>query len=273
MNTRTRIDTAPSAARADPASPDAASANGPSADRWRFDAVVRRLEALPDPLPPPPAILMPIRLDTGEPGRAPATGDPSAGRPAAVLVLVTPGTEGTYGAPELEPVSKPRSRPERELDARPAAESEAEIVLIERVDRGGHHSGEISFPGGRAEPGESAEETALREAVEEVGLDPRRAGVRIVGRLESFWIPVSDFRVQPIVAVAARRPDLHPSPDEVASILRAPLSAFGPGGRIEVVEREIRGWRLRYGAYPVGGHLVWGATARVLGQLGALLGT
>jgi len=185
---------------------------------------------------------MPVRVGSVEDRRAPTLGQPGSARPAAVLVLVTPG-----------------------------ADESAEVVLIERVDRGGHHSGEISFPGGKAEPGESPEQTALREAREEVGLDPGAAGVEILGHLESFWIPVSDYRVDPILAIAARRPSLEASPDEVASIIRAPLEAFVAGAPIEVVDREIRGWHLRYGAYPVAGHLVWGATARVLGQLGALL--
>ncbi|HEX5452091.1 MAG TPA: hypothetical protein VFW86_06835, partial [Candidatus Limnocylindrales bacterium] len=106
---------------------------------------------------------------------------------------------------------------------------------------------------------------------EEVGLDAAAAGVTVVGVLEPFWIPVSNFRVHPVIAVAARRPELRASPDEVASIVHAPLAAFLPGAPIEIIEATIRGMRLRYGAYPIGRHLVWGATARVLGQLGALL--
>jgi 8-oxo-dGTP pyrophosphatase MutT (NUDIX family) len=186
---------------------------------------------------------MPMRLDTAE-RRTPAiTTGPASARAAAVLVLVTPGLG-----------------------------EEAEVILIERVDRGGHHSGDIALPGGKAEPGETAEQTALREAEEEVGLDVIAAEVRVVAPLEAFWIPVSDYRVEPILAIAGRRPELRASEDEVASIIRAPLAAFLPSSPIQVVEREVRDWRLRYGAYPVGGHLVWGATARVLGQLGALLG-
>jgi len=105
-----------------------------------------------------------------------------------------------------------------------------------------------------------------------VGLDADAAGVRIVGVLEQFWIPVSDFRVTPVLAIAERRPVLAASPSEVARIVEAPLAAFLPDAEIEVVERTIRNWPLRYGAYPVDGLRVWGATARVLGQLGAILG-
>ena len=106
--------------------------------------------------------------------------------------------------------------------------------------------------------------TALRESREEVGLDPVAAGVRVVGPLETFWIPVSDYRVSPILAIAARRPELVASPDEVAAILRAPLEAFLPGAPIELVETTVRDFPLRFGAYPVAGQRVWGATARTL---------
>jgi 8-oxo-dGTP pyrophosphatase MutT (NUDIX family) len=168
----------------------------------------------------------------------------SSARPAAVLVLVFPDEAG-----------------------------EARLVLTERADRGGHHSGEVSFPGGRAEPGDAdLVATALREAAEEVGLDVRQADVRVVGVLSMQWIPVSNFTVTPVVAVAARRPVLVPQPTEVAAILEPPLASFLPDGELEWVEREIRGWDLRYAAYPVEGLSVWGMTARVLGGLGAWLG-
>jgi 8-oxo-dGTP pyrophosphatase MutT (NUDIX family) len=193
---------------------------------------------------------MPVRLDSAELRRPVAV--PLDARPAAVLALVTPG--------------QPR---DREADA----DTEAEIILIERVDRGGHHSGEISFPGGRVEAGDpDLEATAIREAEEEVALDVAAADVRIVGRLETSWIPVSGYRVTPILALAGQRPDLRPSPDEVASIVRAPLAAFLPGSPVEVVETTIRGFPLRFGAYRIGGHVVWGATARILGQLGVIAG-
>ncbi len=197
-------------------------------------------------MPEPPAALMPVRLDTGE-WRTPAVlFGPDTARAAAVLVLVVPASD--------------------------AADAEAEVILIRRVDRGGHHSGDVALPGGRFEEGDAdAAAAALREASEEVGLDPEAAGVRVVGELETFWIP-SDYRVTPVVAIAARRPDLTASPDEVEAIIRAPLAAFLPGAPIELVETEIRGFSLRFGAYPTNGLRVWGATARILGQLGAILG-
>jgi 8-oxo-dGTP pyrophosphatase MutT (NUDIX family) len=169
---------------------------------------------------------------------------PPSARPASVLVLVFAGVEG-----------------------------EARLILTERPAYDGHHSGEVSFPGGKAEPDDAdADATALREAEEEIGLDVGAAGVRIVGHLDRVWIPVSDFRITPVVALAMRRPDLTPSPGEVARILEPPVAAFLPGAPIEVVERTVREWPLRFGGYRIEGLHVWGATARILGQLGAVLG-
>lgn len=199
-------------------------------------------------MPAPPAALMPERLDTGE-RRGPAIlSGPESARPAAVLVLLAPAA-----------------------DADPDAE--AEVLLIRRVDRGGHHGGQIAFPGGRAEPQDRDDaETALREAAEEVDLDPVAAGARIVGQLETFWIPISDYRVTPVLAIAERRPRVTASEAEVAEILWAPLAAFLPDAPIEIVEADILDFRIRYGAYPIPGAQVWGATARILGQLGAIVG-
>ncbi|MDQ2964526.1 MAG: CoA pyrophosphatase [Chloroflexota bacterium] len=202
-----------------------------------------RLATLPALLPAPPAALMPVRTDGGW-RQPPIRQARATARAAAVLVLVVPGDDG-----------------------------EALVVLTERVDRGGHHSGEVSFPGGRAEPDDlDPAATALREAAEEVGLDPVAAEVRVIGHLEPFWIPVSDYLVTPVLAIAGRRPALVPSPSEVARIVEAPVGSFLPDGPIEMVEAVVREWPLRYGAYPVAGLKVWGATARILGQLGALLG-
>jgi 8-oxo-dGTP pyrophosphatase MutT (NUDIX family) len=211
----------------------------------RFDAVVERLTALPEQLPAPLDALMPVRLDGLErrPARWPQDRQ-VPGRPAAVLVLIYPDDAG-----------------------------EARVVLIERPTHDGHHhSGEVSFPGGKAEPeDDDAVTTALREAAEEVGLDADRSGVRVLGMLERFWIPVSDFAVTPVLAVTDRRPELEPSPAEVVRIVEPSLDLFLPDAPVGIVERTIRGWPLRYGHYEVDGLSVWGATARVLSQLGAVV--
>ncbi|HET7474290.1 MAG TPA: CoA pyrophosphatase [Candidatus Limnocylindrales bacterium] len=157
----------------------------------------------------------------------------------------------------------------------PDPDGEARLVLTERMSYDGHHSGEVSFPGGKAEPvdGGDPAATAIREAGEEVGLVPGDHGVRVIGRLDEVFIPVSDFRITPVVALADGEPRLVAHPGEVARILTPPLDAFLPHAPIEVVERTIGDWPLRYGGYRIDGLHVWGATARILGQLGAVLGS
>jgi 8-oxo-dGTP pyrophosphatase MutT (NUDIX family) len=209
----------------------------------RFDQVVQRLAILPVPLPEPAAVLMPTIVGGLErrPPRTPPAG--RSGRPAAVLVLLFPDADGL-----------------------------ARVVLTERSSRDGHHSGEVSFPGGKSEPDDvDIVATALREASEEVSLDAEAAGLRVVGLLDEFWIPVSNYAVTPVLAVAVRQPELVPAPAEVARIVEPPITRFLPGAPIEMVERTIGDWPLRYGAYDVDGLSVWGATARILSQLGALL--
>jgi 8-oxo-dGTP pyrophosphatase MutT (NUDIX family)/ribosomal protein S18 acetylase RimI-like enzyme len=165
------------------------------------------------------------------------------GRPAAVLVLLFPDHEG-----------------------------QARVLLTARVPQLSSHAGEVSFPGGSADPGDSDPvATALREATEEVGLDPAACGLRVTGGLEVFALTVSGYRITPVVALAERRPECHPAPLEVARIIEAPVEAFLPEAPVELEERTIRERLIRYGVYPVDGERVWGATARMLGQLGALL--
>jgi 8-oxo-dGTP pyrophosphatase MutT (NUDIX family) len=207
----------------------------------RFAAVADRLTSMPASLPEGPTELMPVFSDGH---LRPRLRPSETARPAAVLVLVFPDREG-----------------------------EAHLVLTERLSYDGHHSGEVSFPGGKAEPGDAdAAATALREAGEEVGLDSSGADVRVVGSLGEVFIPVSDFRITPVVALARGDVVLTPSETEVARILVPSVDAFLPGASIEMVERTIGDWPLRYGGYRIDGLHVWGATARILGQLGAVLG-
>ena len=216
----------------------------------RFELVRQRVEALPRELPAAPAVLTPIRLDSPEawaPAAAPNGSTkpvtPGRGRPSAVLVLLFPDAEG-----------------------------QARVLLTARVSHLSTHAGEISFPGGSADPGDSDPiATALREAAEEVGLDPEACGLRVTGGLEVFALTVSGYRITPVVALADRRPECRPAPDEVARIIEAPVEAFLPDAPVELEERTIRQRLIRYGVYPVEGERVWGATARMLGQLGALL--
>ena len=132
------------------------------------------------------------------------------------------------------------------------------------------HPGEISLPGGTVDASDASREAAaLREAWEEVGVDPRT--VRIAGTLDDIWIPVSNFELRPFVGTAAVRPELTPHTDEVAEIVELPLHLLLTD---EIVGDELiegPGWSLRAAAYRHGGHRIWGATARTLAMFAAVL--
>jgi 8-oxo-dGTP pyrophosphatase MutT (NUDIX family) len=132
------------------------------------------------------------------------------------------------------------------------------------------HAGEVSLPGGAGEPGDADRAaTALREAQEEIGLNP--AVVTIVGALDDVWIPVTNFDIRPFVGVADERLDLVPQSDEVALIVELPLADLLAEGAISDEVVHGPGWTLRVGGYRAQGQLVWGATARTLAMLASVL--
>ncbi len=132
------------------------------------------------------------------------------------------------------------------------------------------HAGEVSLPGGRVDDGDASHEAAaLREAWEEVGLEP--ASVRILGTLDDVWIPVSNYELRPFVGAVDRRPMLVPHDVEVASIVELPLDTLFDPSSMTVEEITTRGLRIRAGAYRFGGVTIWGATAITLGMLAHVL--
>jgi 8-oxo-dGTP pyrophosphatase MutT (NUDIX family) len=147
----------------------------------------------------------------------------------------------------------------------------AEVVLTRRTRHVSTHKGEVSFPGGRMDPGETPVQTALREAHEEVGLDP--SVPEVVGELDHLSTVASRSHIVPVVARLPERPTLVPARAEVARLLHVPLvDLLEPGTYHEE----------RWGAPPLDRSVyffdlddetVWGATARMLAQLlGVALG-
>jgi len=170
-----------------------------------------------------------------------------------------------------------RSAEEAVPDARPSAVLAAlvegtagpSIILIERT-QGGPHGGQIAFPGGSEEKGdEGPVGTALREAREEIGLEP--GSVEVLGLLTPLTIAVSRFLVRPVLGLVTGRPTLAPNPAEVVSILELGLDELlDPASK---AEREIlvRGEMRLVPCYLFGSVLVWGATAMILAELESLL--
>jgi 8-oxo-dGTP pyrophosphatase MutT (NUDIX family) len=155
-----------------------------------------------------------------------------------------------------------------------------QLLLVQRTDHLRQHAGQVGLPGGAVEEGDAdGVAAALREAQEEVGLDP--AAVRVLGSLDRAYLPVSDFDVLPVVGVWDGRAPLRPSPAEVAGILRPTLRQLAdpanhgtlPISAIlgEDVVRARGVADLRSPVFWVGDTLVWGFTAGLLaGVLRAL---
>jgi 8-oxo-dGTP pyrophosphatase MutT (NUDIX family) len=162
-------------------------------------------------------------------------------RPAATLLLVYPGDGGELTVP----------------------------LTVRHADLRAH-AGEISLPGGAADATDASRQaTALREAWEEVGVDP--AAVSIAGVLDDIWIPVSNFELRPFVGTAAVRPGLDPHTDEVAEIVEVPVRHLLTDGVVSDELIEGPGWLLRAAVYRYAGHRIWGATARTLAMFTAVL--
>ena len=144
------------------------------------------------------------------------------------------------------------------------------VVLTVRDRRLGRHSGQVSLPGGVVEAGETFEQAALREAREEIALPAH--GVRVVGALTPVEIPVSGFRLRPIVATLAARPAWTAAQGEVARVLEIPVTDLLDRNCLASNERNRDGQQIHVPAFHVGGQEIWGATAMVLAEFLELLG-
>jgi 8-oxo-dGTP pyrophosphatase MutT (NUDIX family) len=137
-------------------------------------------------------------------------------------------------------------------------------VFTERRDDLRRHAGEISFPGGRQDhPDEDLRSCALREAQEEIGLDP--VGVELVGALPPVGTFVTGYRIFPFVGLIERGQTWRPQASEVAQVLEFTLAELVCGHEMQRLLHK--GVPIKTPTYTVDGHLVWGATGRIVQSL------
>ncbi len=139
------------------------------------------------------------------------------------------------------------------------------LVLTRRTDQVDIHQAQISFPGGRKEEGESSEQTALREAYEELNVSPD--SIQILGQLTPLYIPPSNYCIYPIIAITNERPDFRPSTHEVAEVIEVPLEHLLDPKNVIKEAWTIRGAEVMVPFYLFKEHKIWGATAMVLAEL------
>jgi 8-oxo-dGTP pyrophosphatase MutT (NUDIX family) len=163
---------------------------------------------------------------------------PVTARHAAALILIHPGPDGPS------------------------------IPLTVRHAHLPHHPGQVSLPGGALDPGERADAAALREAHEEIGVPGE--DIRLIGALSSLWIGVSQFLVHPYVAVTDDTPGFRAHPGEVATLFDVTVAALRDPHHLRWTRRERDGLAVAYPYFDIRSHVVWGATAMILGEFACL---
>lgn len=192
----------------------------------------------------------------------PGTGhDPLAPVLRALARPALPSSDYDLNAGMAVPQARPL-RPAAVLLALQPGRAGPEVLLTRRSSRLRHHPGQIALPGGKPEPGDAdLEATALREAQEEIGLDPVSAVV--LGRLNTHET-VTGFTITPVVARLHAPLRAMPEAGEVDEVFAVPLSHLANPAHYRLESRRWLGQARRYYAVPWGPYYIWGATARIL---------
>jgi len=199
------------------------------------------------------------------------------GKLKARLTQPLPGATA-HDVMRAEPVGAFRPKFEHKVPPRPGAvllllypdDGLIKFPLTKRPEYVGTHGGQISFPGGKAEAGETSEETALREGQEEIRIDLTQ--VEVIGKLTNFYVIPSNFIVTPVVAFQKSKSVFIPDPVEVVRILEGTLDDLLKPDAIQ--RKEI----LAAGIYPlsaphflIDNEIVWGATSMMLNEFRVIL--
>ena len=138
------------------------------------------------------------------------------------------------------------------------------IPLTVRASGLRRHAGQVSLPGGATDEGETLAQAALREAQEEIGVDPAR--VRILGELTPVHVLVSGFTLHPIVGITDQRPEFRPAAHEVEQVIEVSIDDLQDASNIRHGTRTREGLAIEYPYFDLRGSHVWGATAMILGE-------
>ncbi|MBN8926951.1 MAG: hypothetical protein BGO51_25605 [Rhodospirillales bacterium 69-11] len=143
------------------------------------------------------------------------------------------------------------------------------ILLTKRTSHLKKHAGQVSFPGGRIDPEDaSPEAAALREAEEEIALDPRH--VDLVGRMADY-VTGTGYRITPVIGTLPAGLPYRPSPDEVEAVFELPVSVLLDPDAPQRQRQHVRGHWREYWVWPHPEHYIWGATAAILVHLAQML--
>jgi 8-oxo-dGTP pyrophosphatase MutT (NUDIX family) len=155
----------------------------------------------------------------------------------------------------------------------PGAKGQLCFLLTLRTHRVGTHKGQVSLPGGARHANEPLSQTALREISEELGIPTE--GIEMLGSLSPLYVPVSNYCIHPFVGYQTEPPVTRPDPVEVEDVMEVPLHAV-----LDPRNRQVEYWadegfagRRRVPCFRLHGWLVWGATAMILSEMAALLGS
>ena len=141
------------------------------------------------------------------------------------------------------------------------------VCLIKRPATMKHHAGQLAFPGGRIEPGETAMETALRETQEEIGVDPEK--IQILGALSELFLNVSGYIIYPFVGWLKEKPRFLTNKAEVEKTILFPLLRYQNAN--EETELETVSGKMSVPCFHFEGEVIWGATSMILSEFYDLL--